>query len=317
MAALYSLHNLTRRFGEREVLCIDALEIEPGDTYALLGPNGAGKSTLLRLLAFLDAPSSGDLIYKGRKVTPGQLARFRPGVVLVSQFPAMFTGSLLYNIEYPLALKKIPRPERRKTALELLELVKLEQLVNAPAHRLSGGECQRAGIARALAAGAQTLLFDEPTANADQRSVGDFIRLTRDICKRQNLTVLISTHNPELAATICRRQIFLSGGRLADKRLLPGGEAWPGQLRRPEADDADTAGANILHLPVQAVEAFDFSQTNAVSVLVRGLNSVAAGTRLTVEITTGRTLDILLEDTESIALAGSLTLGSVLVIKQL
>lgn len=306
MNALYSLRNITRRFGDREVLHIDALDVEPHEIYALLGANGAGKSTLMRILAFLDSPSGGELLFRDEKVPAGQEARFRPGVVWVPQFPVMFTGSLLYNIEYPMALKRVPQRERGRRAMEILENVGLAHLANAPAHKLSGGESQRASIARALAAGAEIILFDEPTANVDQRSLGDFIALVRDIWEWQKLSILITTHNTALAAALCRRQIFLAEGKLVRRHMLPGGNvAWPATL-------AGGPGEPTAVISRDAAASFATGTPFPIAAVIRGVEDFAAGVTLRLEPAPGQMADLLLEDEISRALARSFTLGSVI-----
>ncbi|MDL2267455.1 ABC transporter ATP-binding protein [Desulfovibrio sp. OttesenSCG-928-G15] len=304
MSTLYSLRDVTKKFGEREVLHIDSLDIAPGEIYALLGDNGAGKSTLMRILAFLDAPTDGELAFRGQKTKPGQEAQHRKGVVWVPQFPVMFTGSLLYNIEYPMMVQKLSRAERKKRALDLLERVNLAHLGKAPAHKLSGGEAQRASIARALSAGAQVILFDEPTANVDSRSVGDFIALIRDIWQEHGLSVMITTHNAALAAALCPKQIFLSEGRLVRQRLLPGGTAWPAKLSRSVASP-------VVHI------VRDLSGTVRVSpkgTLV-SLADLAGGVHMHLELSPGHTASLLLEDESSCALARTLTLGSTVTVQ--
>lgn len=309
MTPLYSLRNLRRRFGDRTVLDIDSLDIEPHRIYSLLGANGAGKSTLMRILAFLDAPSEGDLLFRGRRVEPGQEASFRAGVVWVPQFPVMFAGSLLYNIEYPMALRGVPRAERKKRAMELLDVVGLARLAKAPAHRLSGGESQRASIARAMAAGAEVILFDEPTANVDQRSLGDFVSLARDLRERDGLSLLVTTHNASLAADLCSRHIFLSEGKLVRQYALPGGmTAWPSRLALRD-------GRLAVFLPREAASLYlaDDSGAAALSVeaTVRGITQLAAGVSAHLEFASARVVDALLEDENSRNLARTLTLGSV------
>ena len=303
MNALYSLRNITRRFGDREVLTIGRLDIEPREIYALLGANGAGKSTLMRILAFLDTPTSGEFFFHGTKVPAGQEARFRPGVVWVPQYPVMFTNTLLYNIEYPMALKNVPQAERKRRALELLENVNLAHLATAPAHKLSGGESQRASIARALAAGVEVILFDEPTANVDQRSLGDFIALVKTIWEQRNLSILITTHNAALAAALCRRQIFLVEGKLVNQHVLPGGNiAWPATLA------PGRAGPEAC-LPPDAMFGSPGETRASIDARVRGLEDFAAGVMLRLEFVSGQMVDILLEDETSRNLARSLTLG--------
>ncbi|SBW08434.1 putative Phosphonate-transporting ATPase [uncultured delta proteobacterium] len=317
MTALYSLRGITRSYGNREVLHIDSLDIQPGDIHALLGANGAGKSTLMRILAFLDSPSSGELYFKGEKVFAGQEARHRPGVVWVPQFPVMFTGSLLYNIEYPMALKKIPPQERKKRAVELLESVTLGHLAKAPAHKLSGGEAQRASIARALAAGVEIILFDEPTANVDQRAQDDFMALVRSLRERRGLSICITTHNAAMAAALCRKQIFLVEGKLVRQHVLPDGSvAWPGKLAKtPE-------GFHLCVTP-DAVASFSPGTPGAPGApgaaapgkgVVRGVADFAAGVTVRLELSPGRMVEFLLEDTASRDMACSLALNSPLAI---
>ncbi len=306
MEFLYSLRNVRRRFGDRLVLDIDALDIEPGAIYALLGANGAGKSTLMRILSFLDRPSEGELFFRGKKVEPGQEARHRKGVVWVPQHPVMFTGSLLYNIEYPMALKGVPAAERKRRAMELLEIVNLASLRNAPAHRLSGGEVQRASIARALAADAAVIHFDEPTANVDQRSLGDFIALARAIRETRGLSLLVATHNADMAAELCHKQIFLAEGRPVRQRLLPGGGVvWPARM-------AGLPGGSGVMVSRKALEPFSVNGSLPESGHLRGLAEIAAGVTLRLELGPGNSIDVLLENPACREQIRGMTLGDIL-----
>lgn len=219
MDAVYSVRDLRRYFGEREVLNIPSLDLSKEEIYGLLGPNGSGKTTLMRILAFMDTPTEGAIYFRGDKVEPEYAARFRARVVWVPQSPVMFTGSLLYNVEYPMRLKKIHRRERRNRALSLLRDVGLEHLAAAPARRLSGGEAQRGSIARALAAGAEVILFDEPTANVDFRSRSEIIELIQRLHAERNLSIIVTTHDQFLADALCKKRITLFDGRLAERLL--------------------------------------------------------------------------------------------------
>jgi ABC-type sugar transport system ATPase subunit len=172
---LFSLENVVKTFGSRDVLSIDRLDVFPGRFYLLQGRNGSGKTTLLKILAFLDSPSSGQLLYKGAVMGQKNLAFGRSQVTWSPQFPVMFSGSLLYNVEFPLKLKGYDRLKRRQKAYELLDLVSLTHLADASAPYLSGGEAQRASLARSLATGATVLLLDEPSANIDARSREELI----------------------------------------------------------------------------------------------------------------------------------------------
>jgi ABC-type multidrug transport system ATPase subunit len=307
MPLLYELRDVRRSFDGREVLHIDHLCVEEGELYALLGANGAGKSTLMRILAFLDSPSSGELFFRGEPTQGRQEARFRQGVVLVPQFPVMFSGSLLYNIEYPMMLKKVPAAQRRSRAMELLDTVGLTRLYKAPARRLSGGEAQRASIARALAAGARVLFFDEPTANVDQRSTVEIISLIRELWTSKGLSIIITTHNAAMAEELCRRQIFLAEGRPVKRHILPdGGAAWPARLFNPQEKQM------YALLPPEALRDMEAARLAAT---VRGLSAVTAGIALRLRLSENREEDILLEDAESIGLASVLRLGDTLEVR--
>lgn len=217
---LYRLTDVRQQYGRREVLHIRELVLEEGEIYGLLGPNGAGKTTLMRILAFMEAPAAGEISFRGTVVRPEQNARHRARVVWVPQSPVMFSGSLLYNVEYPLRLQGVGRTARREQAMCLLDTVELAHLARSPAPRLSGGEAQRASIARALAAGAEVLLFDEPTASVDFRARGQIIALIRDLWRRRGLSVVVTTHDAALAAELCRKNLVLMDGR-----MLPQGTA--------------------------------------------------------------------------------------------
>lgn len=306
MEFLYSLRNLRRRFGDRVVLDVDTLDIESGVIYGLLGANGAGKSTLMRILSFLDRPTEGELFFRGEKVEPGQEARRRKGVVWVPQYPVMFTGSLLYNVEYPMALKGIPAGERKRKAMELLETVNLTSLRDSPAHRLSGGEAQRASIARALAAGAEVIHFDEPTANVDQRSLGDFIALARTLWQAQGLSLIITTHNAAMAAELCHKQIFLVEGKPAPQRLLPGGGVmWPARLVRLN-------GRTGVAVSRKALEQYAANEALPQTGRLLGLAEIAAGETLRLELAPGNVIDVLLEDPACREQVRAMTLGAIL-----
>lgn len=228
---LYHLRQVKRVFGRREVLSIDDLSLEQGCIYGLLGPNGSGKSTLMKLLAFLEEPDGGVIAFKGREAARRDMGDFRSSVVWSPQFPVMFTGTLRYNVEYPMRLKGVAAGERRRRADELLDRVKLLDLAESPARRLSGGEAQRASLARALAAGAEVLLLDEPTANVDVASREGLVRLIEELWQDQRLSIIVSTHDHSLEADLCQKRIHLRDGRVmaVDEALQ-----YQGDLRRED-----------------------------------------------------------------------------------
>ncbi len=213
MSALYQLEHLVQCYGPRTVLRIDALTLEAGRIYGLLGPNGSGKTTLLKRLAFLEAPTQGRIMFQGQEVTAHNMARLRAKVVWVPQWPVMFSGTLQYNVEYPMRLKKVPKDVRQEKAEALMQAVGIAHLAQSPAQHLSGGEAQRASIARAMAAGAEVILFDEPTANVDYDARADLVALMRELCHQRGLTLIITSHDPDLIATLCDETVTLKNGQ--------------------------------------------------------------------------------------------------------
>jgi ABC-type multidrug transport system ATPase subunit len=210
---LYRLEKVSQVFGDRVVLDIESLQLEKRGILGLLGPNGSGKTTLLKILAFLERPTQGRIFFQGQEVAPREMAAFRSKAVWSPQYPIMFSGSLLYNVEFPLKIKGIPAATRRKRALELLELVGLTELVKAPAPKLSGGESQRASLARALAAGAEVLLLDEPTASVDAAARGSLTELIASLA-REGLSIILATHDQALEERLVQRKIRLLDGKI-------------------------------------------------------------------------------------------------------
>ena len=291
---LYILKNLTQQFGERQILNISHLEIEAEPVYALLGHNGAGKSTLMKILAFLDTPYGGELYFKGRLIKKEQWAGLRAKVVWVPQSPVMFTGTLQYNIEYPMRLKRINKADYQKRAAELLEIVGLKHLAQAPAHRLSGGEAQRASTARALAAGAEVILFDEPTASVDYKSRQEIINLIKQLKSNHHLSILITTHDADFAQQLCDRHIYLHEGELAKDKNL-------NQIYR-----AALKTDNRLCLPQEMKPLLPAALESA---RINSLSSLPSGLTLKFKTPDNQEFEIIINDNESLKLASSLTLG--------
>ena len=215
--SLYSLTQVTQRYGQRTVLDIDHLEIEEGRIYGLLGPNGAGKSTLLGLLGFLEAPTTGRISFRGQPVEASQSAmlQLRRQVVLVDQHPIMFSTTVAGNIEFGLKIRKKEKAERQRLVDEALETVGLRQFKFAAAHELSGGETQRVALARALALSPRVLLCDEPTASVDAENQAVISVLLQQINATRGTTIIFTTHYRLQAAALAQQTLVLENGRLA------------------------------------------------------------------------------------------------------
>ena len=215
---LYSLENLTRRHGDRTVLHIDKLDIEPRQIYTLIGPNGAGKTSLLHLLAFLDQPSSGRMNFLDKEVTfvKNQLYALRRQVVLLDQTPIMFTGSVRQNVEFGLQVRKVANKERRQRIEDALELVGMERFIENDARRLSGGETKRVALARALVVQPEVLLCDEPTANVDNENQEIILKILEKINQEHNTSIIFSTHYLAQGQRLAHQTLLLQNGQLSD-----------------------------------------------------------------------------------------------------
>ncbi len=201
-----------------EVLRGVDLEIEPGEMVALTGPSGSGKSTFLNVLGALDVPTAGAVLFEGEDVfardEPGQAAFRNETVGFIFQSHHLLPEfTALENATMPALIRRAPRVEARRAALEMLDLVGLADRVDHRPGELSGGEQQRVALARALCMKPQLLLADEPTGNLDPATAEGIHRLLADLNLRLGITMVIVTHNEQLAEALPRR-LRLSAGRL-------------------------------------------------------------------------------------------------------
>lgn len=215
---IYSLANVTKSYASKTVLDIDHLSIQQGKIYGLLGPNGAGKTTLLRILALLEGPSSGQVLFRNSPLVFQErlLQPLRREVVMINQHPILFTTTVYKNLEFGLKIRKVPRAERKSRIEQTLEMVGLGHLADAPAHKLSGGETQRVAIARAIALDPKVLLCDEPTSNVDLENQAVILSLFRQINRLQKMTIVFTTHD-RLHAALAHETLHMDHGRLTTK----------------------------------------------------------------------------------------------------
>jgi ABC-type lipoprotein export system ATPase subunit len=193
--------------------------IERGEFTALLGPSGSGKSTLLNLLAGLDRLTAGHVVVDGldlSEMNSETLARHRRLTVgmIFQSFNLVPTMTLADNIELPLRFAETPREGRRDRVLELLTSVGLAHRAHHKPPELSGGEQQRAAIARALANRPPVLLADEPTGNLDSRNGQEVMALLGELNTNLGVTILMVTHDAALAARHARRSLHMADGKL-------------------------------------------------------------------------------------------------------
>jgi putative ABC transport system ATP-binding protein len=217
--------------GEITILKGISFDVGRGEFVSIVGPSGNGKSTLLNMITGIDRPTGGQVIVTGRqvhKMSENQLAAWRgERVGIVFQFFQMLPSlSLLQNIMLPMdfARKYSPR-QRRERAMSLLETVSLADQANKLPGMVSGGQQQRAAIARALANDPDLLIADEPTGNLDTRTAGDIFDLFSNLVA-QGKTLLMVTHDKELARRV-PRVIEIIDGKITRDEFV-GGAAWAG-----------------------------------------------------------------------------------------
>ena len=211
------------QMGSNEVKALDdvSIGVAEGEFVAIQGTSGSGKSTLLNLLGGLDSPTSGEILFDSKSLAPltkKQMARYRRhSVGMIFQnfnlIPTMTAGE---NVRLALAFGGLRGWPRRQRAESLLERVGLTDRAEHRPGELSGGEQQRVAIARALANSPRVLLADEPTGNLDSTRAHELLALLREMVARDKLTVLLVTHDRELAQTFADRIILMKDGRVQE-----------------------------------------------------------------------------------------------------
>jgi putative ABC transport system ATP-binding protein len=232
---IIEIRDLIKRFpmGNDEITVLKGISfaVENGEFVTIVGPSGNGKSTLLNMITGIDRPSAGEVIVTGRQVdrmSENELAQWRGDHVgIIFQFFQMLPAlSLLQNVILPMDFaRKYSSREREERAMDLLERVGLADQVNKLPGQVSGGQQQRAAIARALANDPALLVADEPTGNLDSRTTDDVFRLFNDLVERGK-TLLMVTHDKELARQVPRVIEIIDGNITRDEFV--GGADWTG-----------------------------------------------------------------------------------------
>ncbi|GAA0947545.1 ABC transporter ATP-binding protein [Nonomuraea longicatena] len=221
MAVAITLRGVSRVHGTAKALDDVSLEFAAGGATALMGHSGAGKSTLLQLIGGMDLPDSGEILLDGKPLPRRGLGAHRRRIGFVFQrFHLLPALSALDNVLAPVLPYRVDF-DRRAWARELLDAVGLAGRERALPSQLSGGQQQRVAIARALIGRPPLLLADEPTGNLDSATGQEIVDLLFGLRESHGMTMIIATHNPELAAT-CDRLIRLADGRVAaDETMAP------------------------------------------------------------------------------------------------
>ncbi len=227
-SAVITIEDLTKRFpvgkGKFTALSGINLSFEKGEFAGFVGPSGSGKTTLLNIIGSLDTPSEGRATILGQSI--GDLShknaadlRNRHLGFIFQTYNLLPVYSVYENIEFPLLLLKMPAKDRKKSVLDAIEWVGLSDKMDARPARLSGGECQRVAVARAMVKKPKIVLADEPTANLDAENSHHILKTMKRLNKELNITFIFSTHDEKVIRYL-ERIISLVDGRVAGEEMI-------------------------------------------------------------------------------------------------
>ena len=217
---MINVKQLSKSFGDNEVLKSIDLTVKEGEVVVIIGPSGSGKSTILRCLNLLEEPTSGEIFFEGQNITApdSNIDQIRQKMGMVFQsfnlFPHM---SVLENLTItPVKIKKEDPEKAKEQALALLDQVGLKEKATIYPASLSGGQQQRVAIARALAMSPDVMLFDEPTSALDPEMVGEVLSVMQDLAKK-GMTMVVVTHEMGFAKEVADRVIFMADGIIQEE----------------------------------------------------------------------------------------------------
>lgn len=229
-APLITLRNITKRYGTGEAAFLAlkgvSFDVHQGEFLAVMGPSGSGKSTTMNIIGALDRPTGGEYLFKGVHVENmtrderALLRRHNMGFVFQG-FNLLARTSALENVELPLLYRGVPSKERHEAAMAALDRVGLMPWAHHTPSELSGGQQQRVAIARAIVTHPLLLLADEPTGSLDSKRSVEIMELLTDLNKSENITVVLVTHEPDMAM-YARRCIHFLDGLVASDEIQPG-----------------------------------------------------------------------------------------------
>lgn len=217
MKEIIRINNITKSFHNNQVLKGIDLSIYEGEVVSIIGESGSGKSTLLRCINLLETFDSGDIYYHNQDIKTININTLRTNIGMVFQQFNLFNNmNVLQNCMFGLVkVLKLNKKEAEEIALANLELVGMQQFINASVKSLSGGQKQRVAIARALCLKPSVMLFDEPTSALDPKNVNEVLTVISKLAKK-GMTMVIVTHEMKFAKEISDRIVFVDEGVIAE-----------------------------------------------------------------------------------------------------
>jgi putative ABC transport system ATP-binding protein len=193
------------------------LTIDTGDFVGIMGPSGSGKTTLLNLIATIDEPTTGEILINGQnphQLKKDDLAKFRRRELgfVFQEFNLLHTLTVEENIVLPLTLDGAKVKEMKEKAQEIAEKIGISHIMNKRTYEISGGQAQRAAVARAMIHSPKLLLADEPTGNLDSKASKDVMGMLESLNKNERTTMMLVTHDAQ-AASYCNRVVFIRDGK--------------------------------------------------------------------------------------------------------
>lgn len=245
------IENVSKTYSSKEgtvqALKNVSLTIRSGEIYGIIGMSGAGKSTLVRCMNFLEQPTSGNVLIKGRALgglKEKELRKQREQIGMIFQhFNLLMQKSVLENACFPMYIQGKKKKEAREKAEELLEIVGLKEKANAFPSQLSGGQKQRVAIARALATSPKILLCDEATSALDPQTTASILELLQEINRKFNITIVIITHQMSVVRKICSHVAIMKSGEIVETGSVseifshPKSDVARELIRKDEGDD--------------------------------------------------------------------------------
>ena len=220
MTSAYRLKNVSYRYGNTEALSLPILSIQAKQTTALLGPNGSGKSTLLHLLAFLTTASAGEIFFHDVLVGSADLPGLRKRIGFLAQKPYMLRGTVLDNIHLTFKLRGIAQHLWQQKSSAVLERLQISHCAGQQARQLSGGELQKAALARILAVEPEILILDEPFSFLDQASAQRLEKQLTGYLAETGATLIFSTHNRLQGFALADEVVSLVKGKRVESPLI-------------------------------------------------------------------------------------------------